>query len=55
MDKTILTTVTTTVASVIIVVGPVILNDIRFMRVLRKESHVNREYERGTYMKEVFT
>ncbi|XP_059461071.1 protein ALP1-like isoform X1 [Corylus avellana] len=49
MDETILSTVTTTVASVL-AVGLVILKDIRSRRVLRREPHVNREYERGIYM-----
>ena len=40
MDKTILSTATTIVTSVL-VVGLVILKDIRFMRVLRREPHVN--------------
>jgi hypothetical protein len=49
MDKTILSTDMTTVASVI-AVGLVILNDIRSRRVLRREPHVNQEYEREIYM-----
>jgi hypothetical protein len=53
MDKTILSTTMTTVASVI-AVGLVIVNDIRSRRVLRREPHVNREYERGIYMDSIF-
>ena len=49
MDSTILSAAMTTIASVI-AVGLVILNDIRSRRVLRREPHVNREYERGIYM-----
>jgi hypothetical protein len=49
MDNTILSGTMTTVATGI-AVGLVILNDIRSRRVLRREPHVNREYERGIYM-----
>ena len=49
MDKTILSVATTTIASVISV-GLVILNDIRSRRVLYREPHVNREYEREIYI-----
>ena len=52
MEKIILSTATTTVASVL-AVGLVILNDIRSRRVLRREAHVNREYERGIYMESI--
>jgi hypothetical protein len=49
MDETILSAVMTTFASVL-AVGVVILEDIRSRRLLRREHHVNREYERGIYM-----
>jgi hypothetical protein len=34
----------------ILAIGAVILKDIRSKRLLRREPHVNREYERGIYM-----
>ena len=49
MDKTILSIATTTVGSVL-AVGLVILKDIRSRRVLYREPHINREYERRIYM-----
>ena len=49
MDKTILS-IATTIVAFVFVVGLVILKDIKSRRVLRRESHVNREYERGIYM-----
>jgi hypothetical protein len=47
--KKILATVMAAVAS-ILAIGAVILEDIRSKRLLRREPHVNREYERGIYM-----
>jgi hypothetical protein len=49
MDKTILSTTTTTVTSGLDV-GLVILKDIKSMRVLCREPHINREYERWISM-----
>jgi hypothetical protein len=49
MDEKILATVMAAVAS-ILAIGAVILEDIRSKRLLRREPHVNREYERGIYM-----
>ena len=43
IDKTIVSAVMVTVASVL-VVGVIILEDIRSRKLLLRESHVNREY-----------
>lgn len=34
----------------IFAIGVVILEDIRFKRLLRRKPHVKREYERGIFM-----
>jgi hypothetical protein len=49
MDEKILPTIMAAVAS-ILALGTVILEDIRSRRLLCREPHVNREYERGIYM-----
>jgi hypothetical protein len=50
MDETILLKVTTTIVAVVLAIGLVILKNIRSRRVLRREPHVNQEYEREIYI-----
>jgi hypothetical protein len=50
--KKIQAAIMTSVAS-ILAVGAVILEDIRFRRLLRREPHVNREYETEIYMNSI--
>jgi hypothetical protein len=49
MDEKILPTIVVAVTS-ILALGAIILEDIRSRRLLCKEPHVNREYERLIYM-----
>jgi hypothetical protein len=50
--KKIQAAIMTSVAS-ILAVGAVILEDIRFRRLLRREPHVNRKYETEIYMNSI--